>query len=710
MTLSTLLVSIVAAIAYVNAPTGMMCDMIEHNGVEYAKGYGATVCSSRPAFSWELPASDKRGVKQVAYRILVSTVPSILYSNHTDVWDSGKVMSDQSVAVPFGGNTPLEPKTTYYWRVKVWTQSGPSEWSEFRFFRTAAKLDGDYSHYPLELTSQRPVSTKKIARNRYLCDFGKDAFAQPLLLLKSKKDAKLTVRLGEKLDSIGFIDQYPGGTIRFGQYYVKVSRGRSYLAVNIPHDARNAKNADKPNPAGDPPILMPDYIGEVFPFRYMDIEGIKPENIERQVVNYPFNDNASSFSCSDKVLKDVWDFCKYSIKATSFTGIYVDGDRERIPYEADALINQLCHYSVDKEFTMARRTADFLLDHSTWPTEWQLQMPLMAWNDLLYTGDMRFCEEHYDLLAAKCLTDLRNADGLISTVGTVTPELCAKLNYKGPDPIHDIVDWPRVGAFGPFGEDDSYDMVAVNTVVNAWHYRSLTAMSHIASALGKDDDAARFAALAEQTARSINSLLYDAEAGAYRDGIGSEHHALHASLFPLAFGIVPEELVGQVAGFVKGKGMACSVYAAQFLLEGLFDAGEDEYAISLMTSKSDRSWYNMMREGSTITMEAWGQKYKPNQDWNHAWGAAPANIVARKMLGIEPIEPGFGAVRIKPQVGKVKSGTGIVPTIRGQIKIEWSTTLGRKHFTISIPAGMDAEIWLPGKTEPVRTGSGTYSF
>jgi hypothetical protein len=32
--------------------------------------------------------------------------------------------------------------------------------------------------------------------------------------------------------------------------------------------------------------------------------------------------------------------------------IYVDGDRERIPYEADAYINMLSHYAVDSEYSI----------------------------------------------------------------------------------------------------------------------------------------------------------------------------------------------------------------------------------------------------------------------------------------------------------------------------------------------------------------------
>jgi hypothetical protein len=40
-------------------------------------------------------------------------------------------------------------------------------------------------------------------------------------------------------------------------------------------------------------------------------------------------------------------------------------------------------------------------------------------------------------------------------------------------------------------------------------------------------------------------------------------------------------------------------------------------------------------------MEAWDDSFKPNQDWNHPWGAAPGNIIVRHLAGIRPLEPGF---------------------------------------------------------------------
>ena len=138
--------------------------------------------------------------------------------------------------------------------------------------------------------------------------------------------------------------------------------------------------------------------------------------------------------------------------------------------------------------------------------------------------------------------------------------------------------------------------------------------------------------------------------------------------------------------------MACSVYGAQFLLEGLFSYGEADYGISLMNSSTDRSWWNMIRIGSTMALEAWDMKYKPNADWNHAWGAAPANIIPRGLWGILPKTPGFGIVSIKPQMGTLRNSSITMPTLKGQIKAEYKKLNPRStEYTIELPANMAGE-------------------
>ena len=226
-------------------------------------------------------------------------------------------------------------------------------------------------------------------------------------------------------------------------------------------------------------------------------------------------------------------------------------------------------------------------------------------------------------------------------------------------------------------------------------------MAEIAGYLGMQDDSILFHQKSVRVKETINQKLLDKNKGIYVDGENSKHSSIHANMFPLAFGIVPDENLKSVISFVKSRGMACSVYGAQYLLEGLYLHGEADYALDLMTSTSDRSWWNMIKVGSTMALEAWDMKYKPNSDWNHAWGTSPANIIIRWMWGIQPIQPGFALVRIKPQLGHLAFSKIKVPSIKGAITAEYQKIDDRNDlFMIELPETMKGE-FVTSKGEQV---------
>ncbi|MEI7901267.1 MAG: family 78 glycoside hydrolase catalytic domain [bacterium] len=67
--------------------------------------------------------TEGRGQRQTAYQVLVASSEALLKKDQGDVWDSGKVVSDQSIHVEYAGK-PLESRMQCFWKVKVWTQSG----------------------------------------------------------------------------------------------------------------------------------------------------------------------------------------------------------------------------------------------------------------------------------------------------------------------------------------------------------------------------------------------------------------------------------------------------------------------------------------------------------------------------------------------------------------------------------------------------------
>lgn len=59
-----------------------------------------------------------------------------------------------------------------------------------------------------------------------------------------------------------------------------------------------------------------------------------------------------------------------------------------------------------------------------------------------------------------------------------------------------------------------------------------------------------------------------------------------------------------------------------------------------LRSNGTNSWRNMIRQGATTTMEAWTEDEKPNLTYSHAWGATPADVIPRYLVGALPTTPG----------------------------------------------------------------------
>jgi alpha-L-rhamnosidase len=524
---------------------------------------------------------------------------------------------------------------------------------------------------PVHLVEQAPVGISKIGPHVFLVDFGRVAFGNLSLRFADEHltpSQTVTVRFGEALKD-GHVDTHPPGSVRYAEVKV-VPKGVESAIVAPPVDARNTKA---------PAMLSPAAAGVLAPFRWVEVEGwpteLHADQIRRRAVfDSTWVDGAATFHSSDPMLDKVWDLCHYSIKATTFAGVFVDGDRERLAYEADAYLTQLSYYAGDADPRIARATFDRLMKFPTWPSEWAPQMVFMAYADWMQTGDTAWLATHYEGLKTKLLEERVGPDGLVMS----TP----KLIRRG-----DIVDWPE-------RERDGYVFTGVNTVVNAFHLRALQEINQLAEVLGKQKEADEFLAEERAALETFQKKLFDPARGLYRDGVGTDHASLHANLFPLAFGLVPADKRPKMAQWLAGRGMAGSVYAAQYLLDALFENGEDADALALITAPGDRSWRHMVESGATITWEAWDQKYKPNQDWNHAWGAAPANLLPRFVLGVQPLTAGWGRALIQPHPGTLTSVEGHMPTPRGELSVSWKR---EKNFTLilTLPAGMTAKVELP---------------
>lgn len=106
---------------------------------------------------------------------------------------------------------------------------------------------------------------------------------------------------------------------------------------------------------------------------------------------------------------------------------------------------------------------------------------------------------------------------------------------------------------------------------------------------------------------------------------------MHSQIFPLLFGIGCEDegLKKRLIDFIAAKKLtSMGVYMAYFALAALKQAGELSLCERLATDEG--AWLNMLREGATVTFEAWGKEQKWNTSLFHPWAVAPLVIFCHK--------------------------------------------------------------------------------
>jgi hypothetical protein len=694
-----------------SAPSGLLYHLMSHPEL-------SAITSKTPCFGW-IVNSDQPGDMQKGYQIMVASSEELLKKDAPDIWNSGKVSTPQSINIKYQGN-PLSSQTSYWWKVKTFNmKSGKSAWSAIQQFNTSyfngeKKWPGESkwvqinnpigekiwaleNRHPIIYNPVKPVQKSIRKSGIQFFDFGRAAFSTVEMNLtwkpkeSSQKELKLKINIGEK--GIGdSIDQKPGGGVIFRTYSMTIKPGTANYTLEIPRFVPRYPHSQ----------AMPPQMPEVIPFRFCEIdsegENVTVNDITHKALYCLYNENASDFTCSDKDLNAIYNLCKYSTIANTFNGDYANSERERMMYEADCYIQQMGHYAIDREFAIARYSLGNLIYHATWPTEWITHSILMVWADYLNTGNTDIINGYYNDLKAKTMMALETEKGLISSrTGLQSPEFLKSIHFNG-SALRDIVDWPNASNMGNRlgGESDNYEFSDYNTVVNAFYYQGLVYMSEFSKAVGKQADAGFFAKKAAAVKIAFNQNFFNSEKGIYVDGIGSSHASLHANMYPLCFGLVPEKSLSTVIGYIKTKRMACGVYGSNYLLEALFNNGQTEYAFSLLKDSTDRSWLNMIRVGATMTTEAWDNKYKSNNGWSHAWSASPAHIIPRKIMGIEPAEPGFGKIFIRPHPGNLTSAKTRFPTIRGNVDVGFTQNQGKSFvLRVTIPTNTSAMVYVP---------------
>ena len=188
----------------VHPPGALLCEYREN-----PLGIDATA----PRLCWQMKP-EGRGAKQTAYRVLVASSEDSLKRGMGDLWDSGKVESDQSLHVRYAGK-PLAPRQQCYWQVRTWGGDGAaSPWSLVATWEmglpsmndwkdaTWIRIAKDTRHSPL---TRRPVQTQNMKEPRMA-----EAYSSPLFRREFAVNPRV-VRARAYVCGIGYNEVYVNG-------------------------------------------------------------------------------------------------------------------------------------------------------------------------------------------------------------------------------------------------------------------------------------------------------------------------------------------------------------------------------------------------------------------------------------------------------------------------------------------------------------------
>ena len=246
-------------------------------------------------------------------------------------------------------------------------------------------------------------------------------------------------------------------------------------------------------------------------------------------------------------------------------------------------------------------------------------------------------------------------------------------------------------------------------------------LAKIARLLGKDEDAAQYETLSAKVADAYCSILTDGS-GKAKDEFQT------AYVLPLYLNMFPENVKAKAAeNLVKlvekndykiGTGFPGTPY----ILFALADSGHADTAFKMLLNTQCPSWLYEVRVGATTVWERWDGLDENGEcpisddgtdqmiSYNHYASGAVGAFLYRRVLGVEPVLPGYKLFKFAPLVGGgLTEADGTVGTPYGEIKAAWHIENSEMTSEITVPMGTACTVTLPGGVEQ-NLSSGSYTL
>ncbi len=300
---------------------------------------------------------------------------------------------------------------------------------------------------------------------------------------------------------------------------------------------------------------------------------------------------------------------------------------------------------------------------------WGDAVVVIPWTVYRFYGDKRVIEENYDAMAGW-------------------------VEYMRSKSKEDLYEVPGYGDWVPVVKSPT------EWIGSAYYYYSTRLLSKMAAVIGKTEEAARYAELADKIAAAFNAKHLNKDTNNYVTGTQT------CNILPLFFGITPpdraEPVLQNIVKDIEARGdhLSTGFLGTTYLLSLLADRGQQELAYRLAAQDTYPSWGYMVRHGATTIWERWNSdKMGPEMNSrNHFALGTVVRWFFEDLAGInpDPRVPGFKRIIIRPRpVGDVAWAHATYPSMYGPITSMWRRADDGFVLGVTIPANTTAEVFVP---------------
>jgi alpha-L-rhamnosidase len=228
----------------------------------------------------------------------------------------------------------------------------------------------------------------------------------------------------------------------------------------------------------------------------------------------------------------------------------------------------------------------------------------------------------------------------------------------------------------------------------------------MASVLGKDDEAKKYAALFGDIKNALNRAYVEENGRIQGDTQAGYALALHFDLLPESKRrLAVKHMLDAIAAY-KGH-MSTGFHSTYRMMLELTRESHNEIAYRLINHRAFPSWGYSIENGATTIWERWdgyvkgrGFQDKGMNSFNHYAIGAVGEWMYRVILGIndDDLNPAYEHFIIRPRPGGgVKWAKGSYESIRGKIEVSWDVSGDRLKLDVTIPANSTATVYVPAQ-------------